>query len=179
MRHGSWPTIKQFPSIDDELKSVEREVRRLQTIRASHSDRPRYGLHEIAVLLPTAKAVERARSFFGHRGFRTNAPELTARDIEASLLIEDHLNITNLQKVRGLEFKVVFMCQLQALPPYFDPQKDTQQDEEEKLIQRSRWLYVGMTRAREMLHLSYQNPPTTEPQSLLQSLDGQRSNAIA
>lgn len=175
MRPGDWPTVKGYTSIDEELKQVEREVQRLQKVSDSRTGEQRYALHHIAVLMPTDKSVEKARNYFTGKGVRVSTPEVSEQELQTSLLAEDHLNITNLQKVRGLEFRVVFMCQLQALPPYANPEKASPQEEEDKLIDRSRWLYVGMTRAREVLHLSYQGPPPAEMQSVAQVVAEQKA----
>lgn len=169
MRHGHWPVLKQNSSFDEELIQVEREIHNLESAHDSKGEQF-YRLHDIAVLLPTQKAVDKARAFFDNKGYHTNTPEASEQDTEASLLIADRLNITSLQKVRGLEFKVVFICQLQALPPYSNIEKDSEQEIEDKLIERSRWLYVGMTRARERLYLSYQKTSSPEIQSLEQVL---------
>lgn len=169
MRHGQWPILKQNSSFDEELIQVEREIRNLQSARDSKGEQC-YELHDIAVLLPTQKAVDKARAFFNNKGYRTNTPEASEKGTEASLLVANCLNVTSLQKVRGLEFKVVFICQLQALPPYSNIEKDSEQEIEDKLIERSRWLYVGMTRARERLYLSYQKPYSPEIQPLEQVL---------
>jgi len=176
MRHGPWPIIKPYPSFDKELAQVEREVRRLQAKRDSQTDKQRYKLHDIAVLLPTKKTVDKARTFFSNRGFRVNTPEVSEEDAEASLLVKDHLNLTNLQRIRGLEFKVVFICQLQALPPRLSPHLDPQ-EKEDKFVERTRWLYVGMTRARDALYMSHQGPPPPEIQVLMQVLEEQRASS--
>ena len=176
MRHGPWPAIKRYPSFDKELEQVERDIRRLLTRRDSRTGKQRYMLHDIAVLLPTKKTTDKARMFFSSRGFRVHDPELSEQEEEASLHVRDHLNVTNLQRIRGLEFKVVFVCQLQALPPFLKPDLDSE-EQEDKLIERSRWLYVSMTRAREVLNLSHQGPPPPEIQTISQVLWEQRHSA--
>jgi superfamily I DNA/RNA helicase len=165
MRHGSWPVLRRVNSFDEELKQVEQEIQKLLQ---------KYKPHDIAILLPTKKAVDKAQKFLVGK-FEIHIPD--PQDESVSFLVENRLNVITLEKVRGLEFKVVFICQLQALPPTSGTE-DLEEEREEKMIRRSRWLYVGMTRARDRLYLSYQNPPTPEIELLAKVIEEQKAKSI-
>ncbi|MBC7225991.1 MAG: NERD domain-containing protein [Thermoflexales bacterium] len=165
MRHGPWPVLRQFNSLDEELRQAEREIKGLLR---------HYNPHDIAILLPTKAGVDKACNFFLSRGFEMHTPDPSDEDV--ARFVQDRLNVTTLERVRGLEFKVVFICQLQALPPV-SKSEDSEEEREEKTIKRSRWLYVGMTRARERLYLSYQSPHTPEIKLLEKVIQEQKARA--
>ncbi len=64
---------------------------------------------------------------------------------------KERVNLMTLHNAKGLEFDTVFITGLEdGLIPHYKSQDDQQQYEEER-----RLLYVGITRARKRLHLTY------------------------
>jgi DNA helicase II / ATP-dependent DNA helicase PcrA len=72
-------------------------------------------------------------------------------DIDQSNTNADKVLMTTIHQVKGLEFPVVFLCGLEEGTLPHIRSIDTESDIEEE----RRLAYVGMTRAKEMLHLSY------------------------
>lgn len=64
---------------------------------------------------------------------------------------QDHVSLMTIHNSKGLEFKIVFLVGLEdGLFPHINSQNSHKEVEEER-----RLFYVGMTRAREQLYLSY------------------------
>ncbi len=63
----------------------------------------------------------------------------------------ERVNLMTLHNAKGLEFDVVFITGFEdGLIPHYKSQQDARQYEEER-----RLLYVGITRARKLLHMTY------------------------
>jgi DNA helicase-2/ATP-dependent DNA helicase PcrA len=64
---------------------------------------------------------------------------------------KERVNLMTLHNAKGLEFDVVFITGLEdGLIPHYKSQRDEKQYEEER-----RLLYVGITRARKKLFMTY------------------------
>jgi DNA helicase-2/ATP-dependent DNA helicase PcrA len=97
---------------------------------------------------------------------------------------QDAVTLITLHAAKGLEFPVVFMVGLEeGILPHVRSQEDPAQEEEER-----RLCYVGITRARERLHLSYAlrrqtwgsssyNPPSRYLKDIPQGLTSARGRA--
>lgn len=89
----------------------------------------------------------------------------------------DSVAIGSLHSAKGLEFRVVFIVQGQAI---FETPRRLSDDERAALeVDRLRLLYVGMTRAREKLCLSYYGPLPRQLRPLKAFLDEAESMMIA
>ncbi|UCG31365.1 MAG: UvrD-helicase domain-containing protein [candidate division WOR-3 bacterium] len=63
----------------------------------------------------------------------------------------ERVNLMTLHNAKGLEFDIVFITGFEdGLIPHYKSQQDAKQYEEER-----RLLYVGITRARKLLHMTY------------------------
>src|SRR5262249_62059148 len=76
-----------------------------------------------------------------------------ASDVDAWDNEQDHVSIMTLHAAKGLEFPIVYMIAMeQGLLPH---ERSLEHDKEEELEEERRLAFVGMTRAKEELHLSH------------------------
>ena len=72
----------------------------------------------------------------------------------------DHVKLVTMHSIKGLEFRVVFIVDLNdRVLPYFASKDQGKRDEEE--ARERRLLYVGMTRATQQLYLLSSSKPST------------------
>ena len=64
------------------------------------------------------------------------------------------VKICTFHSAKGLEFEVVFICGLEAFKVN-EPVDPNSQEFQQLLDQERKLLYVGMTRARKMLYITY------------------------
>ena len=75
---------------------------------------------------------------------------------ESDQLEDQRIAVLTLHGAKGLEFAVVFLAGLEATQLPGPGRSDEEREEERRLF------YVGMTRAKELLYLSYVESPTTD-----------------
>jgi superfamily I DNA/RNA helicase len=131
--HGPLPIILAKDDSVQELGAIVTELKRLREIGYAYRD----------ILLTT---------------FRRDTVERMVRALAAAgiqaVAVDDHnwewakdaVTVSTLHSAKGMEYRVVFVCSLNEL---------TKTADEDDLAQNKRLLYVGMTRARELLYLTY------------------------
>ena len=142
MRHGPMPVILSFGDAQREYEFVAKELRKL---KESGLD-----WNEIAII---------------HRDLRTLydlAKYLGSLNIPAQVVKGPHINLASpdvklltLHSSKGLEFSAVFIAGVERLAPQPGLTAEELQvamDEERRL------LYVGLTRARDLLYISHTGP---------------------
>lgn len=139
-RHGPLPVLQSFESPEREYAAVAGEI--LSLLQQGYLPK------DIAIL-------QRHRD-----GSEKLAQELRTRGIPCSVvrgdlnLIDPVVKICTFHSAKGLEFEAVFICGLEEFT--VDKPADTPGEEFQKLLDQERkLLYVGMTRARHMLYLTY------------------------
>jgi superfamily I DNA/RNA helicase len=140
-RHGSPPTLRGFQTPAAERAYVVAEIRALLSRGRSASD--------ILVLqarretaAPTAQALR-----------REGVPAAIVK--KSGLTFEPPaVNVCTYHSGKGLEFPVVF-CSMTHLFPDSRRRGDPE-DAKQKEAEAARLLYVGMTRARDLLYVTYQ-----------------------
>jgi len=135
-RHGPLPVLLSFDSPEKEYAGVANQIRTL----LQQGFQP----HDIVIL-------QRRR-----RGLDQMAAELRRQGIAATVvkgrldMAEPAVKICTLHSAKGLEFDVVFICGLENFAV------DAAADDYQTLLDQERkLLYVGMTRARRMLYVTY------------------------
>ncbi len=130
-----------------------------------------YGFADIAILTRTVARADAIASALGEAGLPYSRPSQPRPPLEPSgqpaiercepvyesdQLEDQRIAVLTLHGAKGLEFAVVFLVGLEAtqLP---GPGRSEEEREEER-----RLFYVGMTRAKELLYLSYVESPTTD-----------------
>ncbi len=139
-RHGPLPMLLSFESPEKEYAQVAGEIMSLL--------QQGYLPQEIVILQR-------------HRGKNeTVAKELRKRGIPCTIaksdldVTEPVVKICTLHSAKGLEFEIVFICGLEEFK--LNEPVDIQSEEFQQLLDLERkLLYVGMTRARERLYITY------------------------
>lgn len=139
-RHGPLPVLLSFKSSEEEYAGVAGQV--LSLIQQGYLPK------DIAIL-------QRHRD-----GQEKVAQELRRRGV-ACAVVRGDLDITGpvvkvctFHSAKGLEFEVVFICGLEEFK--LDEPVDTQSEEFQQILDQERkLLYVGMTRARQLLYITY------------------------
>ena len=124
-----------------------------------HYSKPQYGESRQSRLENLDELITAAQQFLAmvtNEGNRSNLQTFLAYvSLEAGERIakddKANVNLMTLHAAKGLEFKVVFLCGMEeGLFPHVMSMKNNDDLEEER-----RLCYVGMTRAKEKLYLSY------------------------
>lgn len=139
-RHGPLPILLTFEAADKEYEGIATEISGLL--------RQGYLPKDIVILQRH------------HAGRAEMLAALARRDIPMAVvdgqldLNQDSVKISTLHSAKGLEFEIVFICGLEAFT--VDKPVDTGSLEFQHLLDQERkLLYVGMTRARQKLFITY------------------------
>lgn len=128
-RSGPWPVLRRFDTGQQEARFVADQIQELLAEGRSPD--------AIAVLARGWKVLEGVQAQLASRGIRARATKERTPQQDAQV------NLTTLHSSKGLEFPVVFLVGV-----------DTLDTRAENLPDEMRLLYVGMTRATDVLHLS-------------------------
>ncbi|NLJ77828.1 MAG: repressor LexA, partial [Tissierellia bacterium] len=144
-RHGHPPIYKCFQDQQGQLEFLYDEI---QTIRNDYS----YG--EICVVARERRILENTLNYLESKGIECEILRRRKPDFDS-----DKVKLLTLHSIKGLEFKVVFLIDINediipnSIMVDFDDE-DNHDSEERKL------LYVGMTRANELLYISSAGKPS-------------------
>ena len=143
-RQGQFPVCRHFVSEKNEAEFVAEEIQGLQG---------RYQLREIIVIARMYRQLEMVRLELEEQGLACRL--LKERD---STFDEDCVKLLTMHSIKGLEFKVVFIIGLSdSVIPY---RIYNDLDDEIQVVTERKLLYVGMTRASELLYLSSWERPS-------------------
>ena len=159
MRHGDYPQLRRSSDVQAEVSLIARTIRALLD--------KGYAPGDIAVLHRRHWGPDRYLSALRAEGIGVAHLRNSGR------VPRDAVALGTLHVAKGLEFPVVFIGQLQCL---FNPDKPVPQPEWPRFcVDELRLLYVGMTRARDRLYLTYQSRLPNELMHLKRFLDGVRT----
>lgn len=144
-RHGHPPIYRFFLTPQQQLQFLIEEIRMLQND---------YALSEICVVAREKRHIESMASGLNAAGIPSDILQNSEPDFES-----DRVKLVTMHSIKGLEFKVIFLIDLNSglIPPdrYADAEdQETLESDERKL------LYVGMTRANELLYMSSVKKPS-------------------
>lgn len=159
-RHGPLPVLRAFESPEEEYGWITNEILSLR--------KQGYLLKDIAILHRRRKGVKKVAQELRKRGIACSS--VTAMDAT-----KPAVTTSTLHSAKGLEFEIVFICGLEEFK--VDEQIDNQSDEfQQQLDQERKLLYVGMTRARQMLNITYSGAgPEWITECLQHKLQGMQS----
>ncbi len=141
MRHGPQPELRRFNSRPDEVSYL---ARRINSLIAEG-----YAPGDIVVLHARAFGPEQYRSALRQAGVAQISLD------PAAVGRRDVVQFATIHSVKGLEYRVVFIVQAQLL---FESDRPIPFSERAKFTaDQLRLLYVAMTRARDLLTISYQS----------------------
>jgi hypothetical protein len=139
-RHGPLPMLLSFESPEQEYVRVAGEI--LSLLQQGYLPK------DIAILRRHRDGIEKVAQELRKRGI---ACSVVKGDLD---VMEPVVKVCTFHSVKGLEFEIVFICGLEEFR--IDELVDTQGEEFQQLLDRERkLLYVGMTRARRMLYITY------------------------
>lgn len=143
-RHGNKPILRGFSSLADEASYITSQIKQLCSS---------YSLKDFVILGASTTYLTHLQDYLINHGI--DAEVFTKDNIEFS---EEKVKLITLHSIKGLEFPVVFIAGINKghLPL-----------SEEQIPLGRKLLYVGMTRAKELLYLTH----TAEPSMYVQELD--------
>jgi superfamily I DNA/RNA helicase len=118
--------------------------------------------HEILQLLNRGYLPQQIAIFHRHRARNEHAVSELRKSGVPSTVISDNMNlnlleptvkICTLHSAKGLEFEIVFICGLDDFST--TTTGETEEEHQEILDQERKLLYVGMTRAKQRLYVTY------------------------
>lgn len=137
-REGSFPVYRHFSNDKEEYKYIVDRIKHLSK---------RYELKDIVVIARNKKQLDLVKEYMISNGVDT---KIYKDNVEFE---EDVIKLFTMHSIKGLEFKVVFICGLnQGIIPYRS--SCAAEDSNNTEIQDRKLLYVGMTRAEEKLYLT-------------------------
>lgn len=142
-RSGPAPILIQCDGPAQEVRVVGEKI--LDLVQEQY-----FRLADFAVLCPTRELCEKVMDEFKRR----EIPYVFHRDENLDLL-EERVKVMTIHSAKGIEFPVVFLVGLnEGLTPSRHAVSITDVEEKEQQMERERTLlYVGMTRAAEVLYL--------------------------
>ena len=136
-RHGLKPVLKGFSSTTEEAEYIANKIKQLS------SD---YSLKDMVILGATNSYLMLLQDYLIHHG--VDAEIFTKDNIHFS---HEKVKLITLHSIKGLEFPVVFIAGInEGILPL----------SEEQIPLGRKLLYVGMTRAKELLYLTHSLQPS-------------------
>jgi superfamily I DNA/RNA helicase len=170
VREGEIPTLQICHSPQEEIQRIMEEIKHLKQSR-------NYDERDFAILYRTGTPYkELAREILE----KQNGHEVVELDKSATSYFGPGIKLTTFHSAKGLEFKVVFIVGLsnERMPFFHDgvsgmsPKEIDHHTEAER-----RLLYVAVTRARDLLYLSYS--PANEPSRFIANVPEEIIVALA
>ena len=140
-RQGPWPILLECDVTDREQSAISEKILSLVEDQI-------FRLADFAVICPTLELCEVSRQSLN----RHHVPCVVHTEDEFDIL-EEQVKILTIHSAKGLEFPVVFLI---GLHTGILPRRTYQMDDEEAILETERdrtLMYVGMTRAAEVLYL--------------------------
>lgn len=144
-RKGHYPIYRHFHNLAEELDYLKNSIRELE------SD---YRYSDICVISKGKKVSEDVHNYLNDQGLPAELLDKENKNFDS-----DKVKISTMHSIKGLEFKVVFIITInEGVIPY---QSDLSDDDDKAIESDERkLLYVGMTRANELLYLSSSGKPS-------------------
>lgn len=144
LTHGEKPIVENFGNANDEFDFILREVKKLKDNGVSLTD--------ICVVARTKKLVDDYIALFTRAGIRSYAIKRNKADDRSF----DGLRVATMHRVKGLEFKYVFIAAVnnRIIPLSSAINKADTVSEEESITSEKCLLYVAMTRAQKGVYIT-------------------------
>ena len=144
LTHGEKPIVENFGNANDEFDFLLREVKKLKDNGVSLTD--------ICVVARTKKLVDDYIALFTKAGIRSYAIKRNKADDRSF----DGLRVATMHRVKGLEFKYVFIAAVnnRIIPLSSVINKADAVSEEESITSEKCLLYVAMTRAQKGVYIT-------------------------
>lgn len=144
LTHGEKPIVENFGNANDEFDFILREVKKLKDNGVSLTD--------ICVVARTKKLVDDYIALFTRAGIRSYAIKRNKAEDRSF----DGLRVATMHRVKGLEFKYVFIAAVnnRIIPLSSAINKADTVSEEESITSEKCLLYVAMTRAQKGVYIT-------------------------
>ena len=144
LTHGEKPIVENFGNANDEFDFLLREVKKLKDNGVSLTD--------ICVVARTKKLIDDYIALFTKAGIRAYAIKRNKADDRSF----DGLRVATMHRVKGLEFKYVFIAAVnnRIIPLSSAINKTDAVSEEESITSEKCLLYVAMTRAQKGVYIT-------------------------
>ncbi len=143
-RHGNKPILKGFSGQEEEAEYIASQIKHLS---------PDYALKDMVILSASTTYLTHLQDSFIRHGIDAEVFSKNTIDFSA-----DKLKLITLHSIKGLEFPVVFIAGIN---------KGQLPVSQEQIPLGRKLLYVGMTRAKELLYLTH----TAEPSLYIEEFD--------
>ncbi len=144
-RQGHPPIYKHFK---DSIKQLEYLVDEINTLRND------YKLSDICIVAREKRLIDNASAYFEDKDIPNQILSRQEPDFDS-----DKVKLVTMHSIKGLEFKVIFLIDLNegVIPnnTFVDLDEENVYDSDARKL-----LYVGMTRANELLYMSSVNTPS-------------------
>ena len=144
-RHGHPPIYRFFTTIQDQLDFLVNEI---QTLTND------YQLSDICIVAKEKRLIESAQLGLESKGIPAEVLLSSEANFES-----EKVKLVTMHSIKGLEFKVIFLIDLNdgVIP---NTRLYDLDDEETLVSEERKLLYVGMTRANELLYMSSVRKPS-------------------
>lgn len=138
-RHGHPPIYRFFVNEKQQAEYIVEEIKQLKND---------YNLKDICIVAKEKRLVKNAKDTLDNEGIPSGL--LYDKDTEFN---DETVKLTTMHSIKGLEFKVIFLIHLDSgvIP---NETYQLSSDEEESYSEERKLLYVGMTRANDLLYMS-------------------------
>ena len=143
-RHGHAPIYKHFSTAEQQIEYIINEIRLLKND---------YNLWDICIVTKEKRFLENAKTVLDKNGIPSHSLNINNPNFK-----QNSVKLTTMHSIKGLEFKVIFLIDLNedVIPNNRQSIDDNENfDSEERKL-----LYVGMTRASELLYMTSVNAPS-------------------
>lgn len=141
-RHGHPPIYRFFTTSQEQLAFLVNEIRTLAND---------YRLGEICLVAKEKRLIESAAQGLEKEGIACEILQSNDANFES-----EKVKLVTMHSIKGLEFKVIFLIDLNdGVIPY-----NNSYDDDELVSEERKLLYVGMTRANELLYMSSVKKPS-------------------
>lgn len=139
-RQGSYPVCKYFNNEQDEMEYISREIKSYLL--------GKYQKKDVAIIARTGNKLKSVQGYLDRAGIKNEI--ISGKNSEFN---KDTVKLLTMHSIKGLEFKVVIIVGLDndAIPllSYQDLNDESLQESMDRKL-----LYVGMTRANDLLYLT-------------------------
>lgn len=145
-RKGEYPVYRRFNDSKNEAEYISKEIKEKLL--------KEYKANEIAIIAKTKNQLTYIEQYLNQNGIKASVIDRVNPDFE-----DEKIKLLTMHSIKGLEFKVVIICGLNQniIPSYI--QGDFVDIEAMETSER-KLLYVGMTRANELLYLTSSDTPS-------------------
>lgn len=144
-RNGSYPIYSHYLTLKEELENIKKNILELHT---------EYSFSDICIIARGKRITEEAQLYLEKENIPCTLLNKDTPDFES-----ETVKVSTIHSVKGLEFKVVMII---AISEGILPYASGMTEDDNKLLESDerKLLYVGMTRANDLLYLSSHKKPS-------------------